>query len=455
METLTVNKKMNVVKLYLSRWSHQEIATKASVSKGSVESIVTDLKAGVFPEVADLADQVTTLRALSIELKHAGKTPGQCGVGLAVLNRVNKCGLEVADIERWAAIIKIAGTEDKMKAFVAAIYRVQDFINASGLSLDEIEGKIEELKTKAAELQPTLDELSQKKQEIVGLEKKRNDLIPVIDNMEQKYKVINPVVADLQNQQSELVKQIKQEEDITASTQAALADWSKESQKMSKAGFTIETLTEFNDKVRVIAARHHIARPELRDRLLYELQILGKGLTLETRLKDIRAALKTEQQTLTLTKTEMEKLKASNQTLSEQKAKLEADIKANREYVIVEIGKIAPAARNMLATFAGELRQGNNEVLEVVKNLKDGALQTGTDIGRYQGIVEANQWLVGLLALVNSDEKVEPTLVRAILMRVLRGTQPWMKSNILKGGVNSPLLKAVDLLVSELQGWQV
>ncbi len=69
------------------------------VSKGAVAGIVADLKAGGFPEVANLADQVELLRELSLDLKHAGLAPGQCAAGLAVLKRIHECGPGVSDIE--------------------------------------------------------------------------------------------------------------------------------------------------------------------------------------------------------------------------------------------------------------------------------------------------------------------------------------------------------------------
>ncbi len=158
MEKLSAKKKLSVVKLYLSGLSHDEIATKTGVSKGAVGGIVAELKAGMFPEVADLADQVERLRELAIALKNSGLAPGQCAVGLAVLKRIHECGLEIADIERWPEILEMAGGDDKAKDFIQRVYQIQDFMNQTGLSLDQIDGKIQQLETKAAELQPTLDE---------------------------------------------------------------------------------------------------------------------------------------------------------------------------------------------------------------------------------------------------------------------------------------------------------
>ena len=453
MEKLSAKKKLAVVKSYLSGSSYDEISIKTGVSKGAVTGIVVELKGGCFPEVADLADQVELLRELSLDLKHAGLAPGQCAVGLAVLNRIKECGLEIADIERWPEILKLAGSEDKAKEFIQKVYHIQDAEKETGLTIDEIDGKIQELESKAAELQPTLNKVDEKTQEIAELEKRRDDLAPVVDGLEKKYELLNPIVNDLQKRQSDLVKQIKQEQAITASTQEALAIWSKENKKLGKAGFSHETLVEFNDRARAIAARHHIPVSALRERLLHELEVLDKGLGLEALVETTQTELKKQQEALISAKNERKALEVTIGTLSEQKAGLEAGIKATRDEISVETAKIVPAAKEMLSKFTWELQQGDDEILGAVQHIKDQALETGREIGRYQGIVEANEWLVDLLALTRGEDSLEAMRVRAILLLVIRGTQPWMKRNLAKVGVVSTIPHTLALLVEEPEQW--
>lgn len=383
MEKLSAKKKLTVVKVYLSGLSYGDIAVKSGISTGAVAGIVQELKGGGFPEAADLDDQVELLRELSLDLKHSGLAPGQCAVGLAVIKRIHECGLEVADIERWPEILKLAGTEDQAKEFIQKVYLIQDAEEETGLTIDEIDGKIQKMEAKAAELQPTLDKIDEKTHEIIELEKKRDALTPVVNGLEQQYAMLNPIVKDLQARQSDLVKQIKEEEAITAATQAALATWSKENKKLGKAGFSLETLVEFNDRARVIAARHHIPMSALRERLLHELEILDKGLGLEAMVEARQTELNNRQEALTSAKNEIKKLEVAIGSLTEKKANLEADIKSTRDKVIEEIDKIVPTAKEMLYKLAGELQQGNDEILGTVQHLKDEALETGKEIGRY------------------------------------------------------------------------
>jgi predicted DNA-binding protein YlxM (UPF0122 family) len=126
MEKLSTKKKSTIVRQYLSGLSYDEIATASNVSKGTVANVVTELKAGNFPEAIDLGEHIDLLRELSLELKRLNLTPGQCATGLTVLTRITECGLDPADIGRWPLILKSAGSDDKAREFVNMIYAIQD-----------------------------------------------------------------------------------------------------------------------------------------------------------------------------------------------------------------------------------------------------------------------------------------------------------------------------------------
>lgn len=455
MEKLTVAKRLSVVKLYLSGLSHQEIHAKTNVAVGSVSTIISELKEGVFPEAGDLGELIDILREVALGLKHAGISPGQSAVGLTVLKRLEECDLDVADIERLHEILKLAGGPDKAKEFVAAVYRIRDFQEKSHLTLDAIDAKVMEMEEKAAELQPTINKVNERKQEIADLEKKRDDLIPVVDNLEYKHNLLNPVVKDLQSRQSSLIKQIKEEEAITASTQAGLAKWNSEMQKLAKAGFTLDGLTLFNDKVVVIAARHHIAAPTLQSRLFQEMKLLDKGLTLETLLKARRSELQMERKAVASVQVERKALEAAIGTLSGQKAILESNIKTLRENISQELANIVSAAKETLVKFTVELHHGNDEILMVVKQLKDGAFEAGKDIGLYEGIVHVNEWLIDLQSLMKGGDGLEVFKVRGILLLLLRGVQSWIKLDVAKPGLPPNLSSTIEHLVMQLEGWVV
>ena len=90
-----------------------------------------------------------------------------------------------------------------------------------------------------------------------------------------------------------------------------------------------------------------------------------------------------------------------------------------------------------------------------LNNIKDQAFDIGKEVGRYEGIVEANHWLVDLLALMKGSDSIEAMRVKAILLPVIRGAQPWMKRNQEKTGMNSSISQTLALLIGGLEQWQV
>ena len=154
MEKLSVRKRGAIVGDYLSALPYSEIGAKQHVSTGTVANVVADLKAGRFPEAGDIGEQIEQLKELSLDLKRANLSPGKCAVGLMVLARINECGLEPADIDRWPQILKSAGNEDEAQEFIRLTYSIQEVQKRTGLSLDGLHDKVHELEKKAAELEP-------------------------------------------------------------------------------------------------------------------------------------------------------------------------------------------------------------------------------------------------------------------------------------------------------------
>ncbi len=472
MERLSAKKKALVVRLYLSGLSYDQIAVKSGISKGTVANVVAELKAGAFPEAADAAEQIELLRELSLDLKHSGLSPGQCAVGLAILSRIKDCGLDAADIDRLPLILKVAGSEEKAKEFVELVSRIHQYQKKSGLTLEQADEKFQALEAKATQLSPVLKQLEERQTEVKQLTKRRDDLIPVVNNLEQKYGLLNPRVNDLEKREAELLRRNKDQQDTIEKAEATLAALSrekqdtiqkadatlaalgKEKQKLLKAGFSLEALAEFNDRTRAIAARHHIAVAVLSERLLHELESLDKGLGLEVLIESRKAELKKCEQAIVSAKKEHEGLQATILTLEQQKVALEASIRTTRDKVSDEIAKMIPAAREAVSRLAKELQLGNEGVLDEVRHLKDQALEVGKEIGRYEGIIKVNQWLIELMTLVRGEDGLEAQRVRTILLQVLRGGASWMKRNQAKSGA-SALTYATQRLVGELEEWRI
>jgi len=367
MEKLSTKKKAAIVRQYLSGLSYDEIAAKSGVSKGTVANVVADLKAGSFPEAADVGEHIELLRELSLDLKRLKLTPGQCATGLLLLTRTNECGLDPADIDRWPMILKSVKNEDEAQEFVRLVYSIQEVQKRSGLDLEALDNKAHELERKAADLEPMSDKLKDCKKQLAELTRQREELASAVAVLEQKYKLLNPRVKDLEKREQTLSGRIVDIEPKAQKAETTLSALNAEIQKLNAIGLSLKELAEFNDRVQVIAQRHAIAPAELRSRLLHELETLDKGLGLEALIERRQQELEEQEQAVASARQERESLKAAVGSLKQEKMGLEASIKNTREKVSREIGKIIPVASDAINRLLEELRRGHDQALSQLK----------------------------------------------------------------------------------------
>jgi len=454
MEKLSAKKKVAVVRQYLSGLSYNEIGAKSGVSKGTVANVVADLKVGKFPEVVDVVDQIELLRELSLDLKQSKLTPGQCALGLIVLTRINECGLDPADIDRWSPVLKSAGSEAEVQELLSMIYSIQEVLKRTGLSLEDLDNKVHELEKKAAELEPMSMQHDDYLKQLAELAGQRKDLASEVASLEEQYKLLNPVVKDLKERERDLLRRIKNMGTAAEKAEAAITTLNKERQRLQDMGFSLEALAEFSQRVQSIAQHHHISPAELRERLLQELENLSQGLGLETLIQRQQVELREQERALALARQERENLKAVVESLKQEKSSLEASIKDTREKVSREIAEIIPVARDTINGLVEELQRGHDEALVEVRRLRDEALDVGIEVGQYKEMIQSNQWLSDLLPLVRGEESVEGKRVRAIILSVLRGVAAWLKQNQASDLGFSTLSFAVGNLIGELEKWK-
>jgi len=455
MERLTAKKKLAVVKLYLSGLSYDDIATRSGVSKGTVANVVADLKAGMIPEAADVAEYIELLRELSFDLKRSDLSPGQCAAGLIILNQIRECGLDPADISRWPMILKSVRNEDDINEFVRLVYSIQQVQQRSGLSLEALDNKAHELEKKAAGLEPISDKLKDYKKQLVELTRQREELTSAVALLEQKNGLLRPQIKQLEKREQTLSRRIADIEPKAKKAETTLCTLKGAMQKLEDVGFTLKELAEFNRKLQAIAQHHTITPSELRSRLVHELESLDKGLTLETLSQSWQQELDKIEEAIAIGKNEIESTRAVVDILKQEKINLEVSIKEMREKVGQEIVKIIPLAQDTISKLGQELRCGNDEALAEVQRLKEEAIEVGKDVGRYEGILQSCQWLNELLALVRGEDNIEGNRVRIIVLPVVRALHSWLKRQYGHSLSLTSMSLTVERLISDLETWEI
>jgi len=452
MEKLTAKKKLTVVRLYFSGLSYDEIAAKVGISKGTVANIIADLKAGAFPEAADIGEHIEVLRELSLDLRRLNLSPGQCAVGFMILNRIRECGLNPADMDRWPIILKSVRNEGDATEFVRLVYSIQEVQKRTGLDLEALDDKIHEQERKLADLEPLSNKIKEYKKEHTELTKQRQELTSAVALLEQKSEMLSPRVKDLQEREEALSLRIVDMEPKAQKAEMTLSALNGEMRRLKDTGFSLKELAEFNEKLQVIAQHHAIKPAELRKRLLHDLETLDKGLVLETLIQSRQQDLDKAEKALVLIKNEIEAARIITDSLKLEKTGLEGSIKEMREKVARNIAKIIPLAKDTISELEEELRRGNKEALAEIQQLRDEALEAGKEIGRCQGILQSCGWLNELLALVRGEEDIEAKRVRIIALLVVRALHVWLKR---QQSLSLTLLPVtVENLIGELEKWK-
>ncbi|OGO21499.1 MAG: hypothetical protein A2Z28_03410 [Chloroflexi bacterium RBG_16_51_9] len=293
------------------------------------------------------------------------------------------------------------------------------------------------------------------KKQLAELTRQREELASAVAVLGQKYELLTPRVKDLEKREQTLSHRITHMEPKAQKAQTTLSALNGEIQKLNDMGLSLKELAEFSKRLQLIVQHHAIEPAELRSRLLHELETLDKVLGLETLIQRRQEELGKLDEAITSTKKELETAKAVVGSLKQEKANLEAGIKETRERVGREIAGIIPAAQDAIDRLGKELRRGNEEALAEVRRLRDEAVAVGREVGQYEGILQVNEWLNELLALVRGEENVEGKRVRTIALSVVRGIAIWLKRQDTYSLSFTSLSFTTESLIRELEQWEV
>ena len=280
MELLSTKKRLQVIQLYFSGISFDQISLKTGVSKGSVTNIVNELKAGNFPEAADLTDQIQTLRDLAVDLEKLKLTAAKSAVGIALLKRTYELNLDPADMERWPLLLNSIKSQDDAQALIDVAYIVRGIQQETGLSLPALEDKVNNLGEKAKELETTTKKIGEVKDELNDLSKKKKDLNGDVSSLEKHYLWLMPRVQELEKREKTLLDRYESRSVEAEKADEILKTLKLETKKLVKTGLTVPGLADFNRKLETVAKHHGLKPLAVRERLLRELKYLEKGVGL-------------------------------------------------------------------------------------------------------------------------------------------------------------------------------
>lgn len=193
MRKIPIKKRMEVLKLYFSGYSYDDIVRRTGVSKGSVVNIIKELRDGRYPEFEDVLDIVEELRDIAFKVRKYGLKPSDAFIGFEVFKQVitNLC-IEPSEIRCWIRLCKGLKTEEydsrKIVNYAVKLMKLEGEVGKPYEdALVELEGKLKETMSRLGEAELRLKELEERRsnmeRELKELEAKASSTRRDIDEL--------------------------------------------------------------------------------------------------------------------------------------------------------------------------------------------------------------------------------------------------------------------------------
>jgi len=454
-EKLSIRKQINIIRLYFSGLSYREIAAKAGVSVGAVTNVTADLKAGNYPEVGDVLDQVDLLKELAAEVRKSRLTVGEAVIGITIVNSVKELGLEPSDIPQHASLCKTltpGGIETQ--AFVKAAMEYRDVLERTGLSVDEMEKKVRSLEETANRLEPTAKKALDLQGELKDLEVKKKHLTDEVAGLERRQHMLSGSVKETEQREGKLSTRVAHLEERLQSADERLSVARKDLKTLSGIGMSLDDLSGFTDRLKGIAQRHEISPNALRERLLCELEQLDEGLGLETLVQTRQSDLNKVEEAISKAQEKSTVLNNQNQQLQQELSSLKAQIADEREIVVRELRTVNAMAQNAVAELKQDLSKGIQEGLNEVARLAKETLEAGKEFGKIEAIIKSNAWFEDIFCLLRGEGNVTASQVRVVTLILLKSMVTWLERNYPRDLSLHSLRTTITNSVAELERWK-
>lgn len=455
MEKLSLRKQQNIIRLFFGGFSYRDIAIKTGVSTGAIANVIAELKAGIYPELSDVADQVDLLKELAIEVKKSKLSVSECATGIAVINGLTELGIEPGDVLQCLSVYKTLTPDNvETQTFVKAAMEYKDVLQRTGLSVEDLEKKVTDLEKAANQLQPLTKKVLDLQNQLKGIETNKASINNEVTALEKRDHVLTETVKEKEHREEELSTRIISLEEKLQSDEERLAVTRKDLAKLAAIGLSVDELSGITERIKCIAHRLGVVPKVLNDRLLTELEQLKKGMTLEALVQTKQRELQTIHKEIVTASKKSEILMNQIQINQEELSSIQTQVAYERKTVTEELKKIIAVAQSTKAEFSQNLAEGLKAVLDQVILLKDVAVEAGREMGQIETKLQENNWLNDILSVMKGEDKFNEINVRVIILELLSKMSLWLERNY-PSAVNLYMLKTtIKSLISELEKWK-
>jgi predicted nucleic acid-binding Zn-ribbon protein len=454
MEKLSIRKQLNIIRLYFSSLSYREIAAKVGVSVGAVSNVIADLKAGNYPEVGDISEQVDVLKELAAEVRKSRLTAGEAVTGITIVNSVKELGLEPGDIPQYVSLCKTltpGGIETQ--TFVKAAMEYREVLERTGLGVEEMDKKVKTLEETSSQLEPLAKKTLDLQGELADLEVKKEGLADEIAGLERHRQMLTENVKEREQREGELSALITRFEERLQSDDERLSIARKDLKALSAIGMSFDELSGFTERLGGVAHRHGVTPEALCGRFLTELEQLDKCLGLDTILQTRQIELSKLEGAISKAQEKYAVLTGQNQQLQQELSSLKAQIADERNSVVKELRTINTMAQNTVAELKHDLSNGIQEGLDEVAKLTKEIFEAGKAFGQVEALIKSNAWFEDILSLIKGEDNVTARQVRVVGLILLKSIVAWLERNYPRDTSLHLLRTTTTNAVSELERW--
>jgi DNA repair exonuclease SbcCD ATPase subunit len=278
---ITLDRKLEVVKLYFEGFSYDDIAEKTGVAKGSVAAVVEALRVGEFPQFEQVTDLVNELRELTVGLRKAGITIIEATPLFILLKKIIGLGVEPAYLESWIRMCRAVPEEEFSRSQIIQAASKLSKLEKEGLSYEQT---LESLRTSSAELERLRVELAELRDEETKLHGRREELTQANHRLEaesvrlqgrlnamavkekeqedrlqelgEQVKQCQEEMAQLETEKSKLKEETSQLQERMMTLEKQVADKTETLRGLDEIGFPRDQLNRLRDRLSEIAQRH-------------------------------------------------------------------------------------------------------------------------------------------------------------------------------------------------------
>ena len=460
MPALTMQKRLSVVRHYFDGLSYEEIARKSGVAKGTVANVIGELKAGHFPQVRGLEDQLEALREVAVGLKRAHLSPAQSALGLVAFRGLESLGVEPSELEQAVALYReLAPDGMETQNFVRAALALKQLQDRTGRGPEELEVRATELEQQCNKMAPLAQEVTDLQQqryslvrEIATLNSQREDVETQVEEHRQGLEWLQEGVGNAERLIEELGRRYLQREGESQDMESRLNEARRGLDEISRLGLPLAQLPELASHL-TSAARHQGVEPEqFHQWFISCLQGASSLLGLETLIKARREQLEKEERALAAIKEEMDRCGAQVEVLKRQRAKEEAAHQQLRETWHGEILSIGDTLKDAANQEAAELKALGTSLREDLVRGRKECQEIALEMGRLEEAIDSHPMVRPLVSLLQGKDGLTPGDVRVAATALCLGLMGCLERDGQNWKAGSVSLRAKELLQA-LERW--